>query len=103
MRRLTNLFVFSFFSLSILAQSNSFRSGLNNFSDSSLYIDSLRSMMNLEVLPRVFGATSLSKDDNSNAFLLGISLRAQINDKLKMVGSYDYLQGNHHNQIKREY
>ena len=100
MRRLTNLFVFSFFSLSILAQSNSFRSGLNNFSDSSLYIDSLRSMMNLEVLPRVFGATSLSKDDNSNAFLLGISLRAQINDKLKIVGSYDYLEGNHHNQIK---
>ena len=100
MRRLTNLFVFSFFSLSILAQSNSFRSSLNDYSDSYLYIDSLHSMMNLEVVPRVFGASSLSKDDNLNAFLLGISLRAQINDKLKMIGIYDYLQGNHHNQIK---
>ena len=100
MRKLTNLFVFSFFSLSILAQSNSFRSSLNDFSDSYLYIDSLHSMMNLEVVPRVFGASSLSKDDNLNAFLLGVSLRAQINDKLKMIGIYDYLQGNHHNQIK---
>ena len=100
MRRLTNLFVFSFFSLSIIAQSNSFRSSLNDYSDPSLYTDSLISMMNLEVVPRVYGITSLSNDDNSNAFLLGLSLRAQINDKIKMIGTYDYLQGNHYNLIK---
>ena len=104
MKKLTKIFLFVLFPFCVSAQSNTFRSNLNKqFTDVFLdkNISDSDTTQHLSIGSRFFGVSSLSnKNEVFSAYLLGLSLEANIRNKLMLIAFYDYLDGNYNAEIK---
>jgi hypothetical protein len=104
MKTLTKIFLFSLFPFCVSSQSNIFRSNLDNqftnfFTDTTS--NNFEETQYLSIGSRLFGVGSLSnKDEFYSTYLLGLSLKANIKNKLTLIAFYDYLDGNHNLEIK---
>ena len=81
MKKLTKVFLLVIFPLCVCAQSNTFRSNLNNqfadISDSIIYNSDTTQYLSIK--PRLFGVSSVSnKNEVYSTYLLGLSLEANI-------------------------
>jgi hypothetical protein len=103
MKKLTKVFLLVIFPFCVCAQSNTFRSNLNNqfadISDSIIYNSDTTQYLSIK--PRLFGVSSVSNNNEVySTYLLGLSLEANISNKFKLIAYYDYLDGNYDSEIK---
>ena len=103
MKTLINNFIFFLFPFCVFAQSNTFRSNLNKqFSD--VFTDTTsnsNTTQYLSIESRFFWVCSLSnKKEVYNTYLLGLSLEANIRNKLMLIAFYDYLSGNYNYEVQ---
>ena len=104
MKTLTKIFLLVLLPCCVSAQSNTFRSNLNkqftdNFRDTTTYNSDI--IQYFSIGSRLFAGSSLSKKDEVyKTYLLGLSLEANIKNKLMFIAFYDYLDGNHNSEIK---
>ena len=102
MKKLIKIYIFSFFSFCISAQSNTFRSILDQtstdiFTDAKLYKSD--SIKYLKIGSRVFGVSTYENNEVYNTYLIGLDFKSKINNKLMIKGFYDYLDGKYSSQI----
>ena len=103
MRKLANFF-FIVVSFSASAQSNTFSSNLDNqfatvLTDSTS--DSSKVVNNLIIKSRFFGVVELGNENELySSHLLGLTLEANISNKLLLTSLYDYLDGRYNSEIK---
>ena len=105
MKKHSKIFLFIFFPFCVSAQFNTFRSNVDkqflhdvfdsnkNYSDTSQYS---------KIGTRFLALSSFSnKNEIYNTYLLGLSFRTNIKNKLVLNVFYDHLDGDHHSEIKR--
>ena len=63
---------------------------------------SLDTSSHIRIEPRLFGVSSMSNNQRSNTYLLGVSFSGNISNKITYISTYDYLAGDH-NFLIREY
>ncbi|MEC9209198.1 MAG: hypothetical protein VX762_02100 [Bacteroidota bacterium] len=104
MKTLTKVFLFFLIPLCVSSQTNRFRSNLHKqftdvFTDTTIRVATTNQQLRID--SRFFGASLLSnKDEVYSTYLLGLSLEANISNKLMLIAFYDYLDGNHTLAIK---
>ena len=103
MRRLFKLIFFIIFPFFVDGQISTFQAGTNKlFLESSS--DTITSFVSdtiqyISIVPRYSGIISASENTRSNTFILGVSLSANIKNKVTFISTYDYLGGNHNLMI----
>ncbi len=105
MKKLTKLFLYLLFPICVSSQSNTFYSNLSkNFNDflSDTATCTSDTTSHFGVGSRFYALSSYSnKNDVNNIYLLGLSFKANINNKLKLIAFYDYLDGNYNLEVKQ--
>ena len=103
MKRLTKIFFIFLFPLFVSGQYHTFRHNLNeqfsdSFLDTSISISKTTQYFNIS--PKIFSLSSLSNtNEYYNTYLLGLTFNSNINNRLKAVASYDYLNGDYNSII----
>ena len=105
MKKLIKGLLFFLIPFCVVAQSNIFRSNLDRpvsyfFTDTT--ISDFDTIQSWTIQPRFFGVSSFSStDDSYSTYLIGLTLKSNIKNKLILLSSYDYLDGNHILEIKQ--
>lgn len=106
MKTLIKFLLLVFVPVFMNGQINTFHTGTNklfleSFSEkiTSSFSDTTQ---HLSIGPRLFGVSSLSDNQTSSSYLLGVSLSANIRDRITFISTYDYLGGKH-NSLIHEY
>jgi hypothetical protein len=101
MRTLIKFFLLAFVPFFVNGQISIFQTGTNklfleSFSDTITVSDT---SLHISIEPRLFGVSSVSNNQTSTSYLLGVSLSANISNKITFISTYDYLGGNHNSMI----
>lgn len=106
MKTLFKLSLFILVPFFVNGQINTFQTGTNK-----LFLESFSTTVTSSVFdnsshiraePRLFGVRSVSNNQTSSSYLLGVSFSGNISNKITYMSTYDYLAGNH-NFLIREY
>ena len=92
-----------FFPVCANGQIATFQSAVNK-PFSNFYSDSIASCdsdttQHFSVGPRLFGISSVSKNNHESSYLVGVSLSANIRNKLTFISHFDYLSENHNSLL----
>jgi len=94
MKKLIRFLYFFLCSFCVSAQTDKFRSNLDNMPEGvvNTAMTELANPLNLDLETRFFGLASLSKNyEFANTYLIGLSLRTDIMSKINLFAAYDYL------------
>jgi len=106
MKTLIKFFLLAFVPFFMNGQISTFKSG-NSYPFSTYFSDTISASnsdttQHISIGPRYYGIISASENESSNTFVVGVSLSANIRNKITFISTYDYLGGNH-NSLIHEY
>ena len=103
MKTLIKFLLLVFVPFFVNGQINTFHTGTNklfleSFSD-TITASVSDTTQDISIGPRLFGVSSLSNNQTSSSYLIGVSLSTNIRNKITFISTYDYLGGNHNSMI----